>query len=307
MKIAIIGAGGVGGYFGGRIAQGGGDVIFVARGRQGEALRKNGLTIRSPSGDVVGMPVTVVEHIADIDSADVAIIAVKLWDTEQVARDLLQLAASGTTVVSLQNGVSKDETLRTQLPPNSVIGGLCYIASVIEEPGIIRHSGTLQRLVVGEFDGQTSKRVEAFVKLCCASQLDAETSPEIERLIWEKFVFLVALSATTCAIRQPIGVVRADPNCRTFLHEIIAEAAAVARSQGVNLDEGFEDERLAYIDTLPAEMISSMRHDLEHGNRLELDWLSADVVRRGRLSDVPTPMNKAVTAVLSPYAAGRAA
>ena len=307
MRIAVVGAGGVGGFFGARLAAAGDEVTFVARGRHLEAIRARGLAVHSPLGDLRVAPEAVVPSVADIPAADVVLVAVKLWDTEEVAKQLRPLAEGGAAVISLQNGVQKDDVLRAHLPESSVMGGACYISAFIEEPGVVRHNGSLQKLVFGEFGArgaEPSQRAGALLDRCAAAGITAEVSADIERVIWEKFVFLVGLSGTTSAVRQPIGVVRGTPGSRALLRDVMREAAAVGRARGVDLDAGLADERLAFCDTLPADMTSSMHNDLKHGNRLELPWLSGAVADLGRELGVPTPRNQAVADVLAPYVLG---
>lgn len=304
MRIAVVGAGGVGGYFGARLAAAGGDVSFVARGAHLEAMRRDGLRIKSPLGDLTLEQPQTVERIDALGDVDLVIVAVKLWDTETVAASLRPLVERGATVLSLQNGVHKDEILRQHLPAEAVIGGVCYIAAVIDEPGVIRHSGSLQGMVFGEYDGTRSARVQAFHDACIRAGIDARISESIERLIWEKFVFLVGLSGTTSAMRQPIGPIREHPRTRAFLLEVMREAAAVGRAKGVPLREDFADDRLTFADTLPATMTSSMHHDLQRGNRLELPWLSGGVAQFGEDTGIPTPCNRAVADILALYADG---
>ncbi|MEU8827424.1 2-dehydropantoate 2-reductase [Streptomyces sp. NPDC048636] len=304
MRIAVVGAGGVGGYFGARLAAAGGDVTFVARGTHLDAIREKGLTVRSPLGELRVSPGAVVPAIADIEGADVVLVAVKLWDTEDVARQLRPLAEGGAAVISLQNGVQKDTVLRRHLPAESVLGGVCYISAFIEEPGVVVHNGTLQRMVFGGYGGERSGPARALLDLCLKAGIEAELSTDIERAIWEKFVFLVGLSAATTAVRQPIGVVRGDAGSRSLLHEVMGEVVAVGRAGGVALDPGFADDRLAFCDTLPPSMTSSMHNDLERGHRLELAWLSGAVATLGEELGVGTPRNRAVADILSPYALG---
>ncbi|SEO31935.1 ketopantoate reductase family protein [Actinacidiphila rubida] len=307
MRIAVVGAGGVGGYFGARLAAGGDEVTFVARGAHLEAIRAGGLTVRSPLGDLRVAPDAVVPTIADVEAADVVLVAVKLWDTEDVARQLRPLAEGGAAVVSLQNGVRKDDVLRAHLPESSVMGGVCYISAFIEEPGVVRHNGSLQKLVFGEFGARAAEpslRAGALLDRCAAAGVEAEVSADVERVIWEKFVFLVGLSAATSAVRQPIGVVRGTPGSRALLLDVMREAAAVGRARGVDLDPGLADERLAFCDTLPAGMAASMFTDLRRGNRLELPWLSGAVAELGGELGVPVPRNQAVADILSPYVMG---
>lgn len=304
MKIVVIGAGGVGGYFGAKLAASGCDVTFVARGTHLRAMRADGLRIRSPGGDLHLQPVNAVEDVAAVEAADLVIVAVKLWDTEALAPKLKRLVDDGAAVVSFQNGTHKDDMLRRHLPAGALFGGVGYIASVIAEPGVIEHKGQLQRLVFGEFDGRRTPRVEAFLAACRQAGIDAEISADIARTIWEKFVFLVGLSGTTASIRQPIGPIRSHPATRAFLHDVMREVVAVGRAKGVALPADFADERLAFADTLSPDMTSSMHHDLQRGNRLELPWLSGGVASYGVETGVPTPCNRAIADVLALYADG---
>jgi 2-dehydropantoate 2-reductase len=306
VRIAVVGAGGVGGYFGARLAAAGGpgETVLVARGRHLEAIRARGLRVRSPLGDVTVPSEAVVATPREVGHADLVIVAVKLWDTEEAARQVLPLAEAGAAVLSLQNGVDKDDVMRRVLPARSLLGGVSYISAAIGEPGVVEHHAPLQKLVFGEFDGSASKRVSELLQRCLDAGIDAAAHPDIERVIWEKFVFLVGLSAATAAVRQPIGVVRSDPGARSLLHDVMREAAEVGRARGVDLDPGFADERLAFCDSLPAAMTASMYRDLVQGNRLELPWLSGAVARLGREAGVPVPRNQAVADILSPYVAG---
>lgn len=305
MRIAIVGAGGVGGYFGGRLAAAGEDVTFVARGRHLAAMRENGLKIVSPRGDAVVTGFRAVETIGEIGTADLVIVGVKLWDTEEVAAQLGPIAKAGAAIVSFQNGVNKDEVLARHVPRSAIIGGLSYIAASISEPGVIGHSGQLQKLVFGEYGGATSARCEAFLAACQKSGFDAEISGSIERLIWEKFVFLVGLSGSTTLFRTTVGPVREDATKRELLLNLMREVVTIGRAKGVPLAETFAAERLAFVDTLPPGMPSSMKVDLERGNRLELPWLSGAVVEYGRQLGIPTPANDHVVAELMPFVNGK--
>lgn len=306
MRIAVMAAGAVGGYFGARLARAGHDVAFVARGRQLEALRARGLRVESPLGDVDLPDVQVTDDPASIGAVDLVLFSVKLWDTLEAAQAVKPLFGADTAVVSFQNGVVKDDILRQSLGTAHVMGGLCYIAATIAEPGLIRHSGTLQKLVFGEYDGSLSPRVRQFRDACTGSGIDTEVSDQIERAIWEKFVFLVGLSGTTSLARTPIGPIRSHPRSRAFLHDTMREVVQVARALGVPLPSDYADDRLAFTDTVPASMTSSMHYDLEHGNRLEVPWLSGDVVERGAQLGLATPCNRAIFDILSVHSEGRA-
>lgn len=304
MKIAIMGAGGLGGYFGARLAASGQDVAFIARGAHLAAMRQGGLRIKSALGDLHLKDVRATSDPAEVGPVDVVLMSVKLWDTESAAESMKPLIGPGTAVVSFQNGVGKDDVLTRVLGPEAVMGGVCYIAAVIGEPGEIVHTGTMQKLVFGEFDGRRSERAQRFLAACVEAGIDAQLSEDIRRLIWEKFVFLVGLSGTTSSIRKPIGPIRAHPVTRAFLREVIAETVAVGKSQGVAFAEGFAEDRLRFCDTLPAQMTSSMHGDLQRGKPLELPWLSGAVAEMGRAAGVPTPANSAIRDVLALYVDG---
>jgi 2-dehydropantoate 2-reductase len=307
MRIAVMGAGGVGGYFGARLALAGHDVTFIARGAHLAALRERGLRVESPLGSWHLPDLRVTDTPASVGEVDTVLFGVKLWDTETAAEAIRPLVGAQTAVVSFQNGVVKDEILRRVLGPACVMGGVCYIAATIAEPGLIRHTGTMQKLVFGEYDGSASPRAQAFHAACVGAGIDAELSPRIAQTVWEKFVFLVGLSGTTAAARVPIGPIRSTPRTRAFLHDVMDEVVQVARAEGVALPADFAAGRLAFCDGLPATMTSSMHNDLERGGRLEVPWLSGDVVARGARLGVATPCNRALFDLLSVHAEGKAA
>lgn len=305
MKIAMMGSGGVGGFFGGRLARAGQDVTFVARGSHLAAMRENGLTIENePQGTLHVPDVRVTDDPATIGKVDLVILSVKLWDTEAAALQVKPIVGPGTAVLSLQNGVIKDDIMRRVFGDKAVMGGVCYVATHIARPGVIHQTGTMQRIVVGEYDGSKSARVEALHRALAASGVTAELSDDVRRSIWEKYVFLVGLSATTTSMRKTLGPIRSNPQTRAFLQDVIREVVAVGRAHGVALPADYADSRMAFGDTLPADMTSSMHHDLEKGNRLELDWLSGGVVRLGKEKGIPTPCNRAVCDILALHAGG---
>ena len=306
MRIVMMGSGGVGGFFGGRLARAGEDVAFVARGAHLEAMRRDGLTIENqPQGDIHVGKVRASEDPAALGPADLVILSVKLWDTESAARQIKPIVGPDTAVLSLQNGVIKDEILRREFPERSVMGGVAYVATHIARPGVIHQTGTMQRIIVGEYDGHISERAKKLHEALLRSGVAAELSGDVRRAIWEKFVFLVGLSATTTATRRPLGAVRENPRSRAFLLEVMREVVRVGRAHGVALPEDFAEQRLAFADTLPYDMTSSMAHDLERGNPLEVEWLSGGVVKLGSEAGVATPANDAVCAILAVHAAGR--
>jgi 2-dehydropantoate 2-reductase len=307
MRIAIMGSGGVGGYFGARLALGGADVTFIARGAHLAAMQENGLRVESPLGDMHVAKPKATDDPATLGQVDLVLFSVKLWDTETAAHAITPLVGPDTGVISFQNGVHKDEVLRRVLGEQAVMGGVSYIAATIAEPGLIRHSGKMQKLVFGEYDGTTSGRVTRLRDACAAAGIDHELSSRIRQTIWEKFIFLVGLSGTTATARVPIGAIRSNERSRAFLHDVMDEAVQVARADGVALPADYANDRLAFCDQLPATMTSSMHNDLERGSRLEVPWLSGDVVSRGQRLGIPTPCNRAILDILSVHSEGRSA
>ena len=304
MRIAIIGAGGVGGYFGARLQQAGADVHFVARGAHLAAMRRDGLTVESPLGDLHLPTVNVTEHPADIGQADIVWLSVKLWDMDSAVQSMRPLIGPETGIISFQNGVQKDDVLRAAFGDTAVMGGVAYIATNIDRPGVIKHTGTMQRLIFGEYDGSRSPRAETLLDFCLRGGINAELSDDVRKAIWEKFVFLVALSGSTTTMRETIGPIRSNPRSRIFLMDLMRETVAVGRALGVALPADFADQRMSFVDGLPDAMTSSMHHDLKAGKRLEVSWLSGGVAQLGEKAGVPTPMNRAVWEILALYEAG---
>jgi 2-dehydropantoate 2-reductase len=304
MRIVIMGAGGLGGYFGARLAAAGNDVAFIARGKHLEAMLQNGLQVTSARGDLHLRDVVATDQPAALSPADVIMVAVKLWDTEAAAEAIKPLVGPETAVVSFQNGVSKDEALTRILGRDAVIGGVGQIGVVIAGPGVIAHTGTMAKLIFGEFDNRRSRRVEALLDACISAGIDAEIPPDINLAIWEKFAFLVPMAACTAGMRSPIGPIRANPQTRGFLLDVMREVVAVGRALGVALPEDYVEQRAAFIEALPPQMTASMAGDLARGNRLELPWLSGAVVELGRKVGVPTPLNRAVADILALYVDG---
>jgi 2-dehydropantoate 2-reductase len=308
MKIAMMGSGGVGGFFGGRLAHAGCDVSFIARGAHLAAMRERGLLIESQAhGDIRVPKVRAADDPAEIGPVDFVILSVKLWDTEAAIRQMRPMLKAGTAVLSLQNGVIKDDILRRELGDAPVMGGVCYVATTIARPGVILQTGTMQRVVIGEYDGRASERARLLHEALAKSGANAELSTDVRRAIWEKYAFLVGISATTAAMRTTIGPIRKNPRSRAFLLEIFRETVAVGRAHGIALPADYADACLARADGLPEEMTASMAHDLQRGNRLEVEWLSGGVAQLGAAKGVPTPANRAVWDILALYAGGKTA
>lgn len=305
MKIAIIGTGGVGGYFGGRLAENGNDVWFVARGRHLEEIRRCGLRVKSRLGDILVKPANATDTTSAIGPVDLVVIAVKLWDTDAAIEAAKPLLGPDTAVVSLQNGIDATERLVAALGAERVLGGTCQIAAAISGPGIIRHTGTLARITVGELDGRPSARTDAFGAACKKAGIDAAISTDIERAIWEKFAFLSSFSGVTSLTRLPKGPIMADPDTRELFQSALTEAIAVARARGVRVGNDLLEKLMNFADGLPDDMKSSMLGDLERGSRLEVSWLSGKVASLGALLNVPVPVHRVIYQALKPYANGR--
>src|SRR5258707_5907198 len=247
MKIAMMGSGGVGGFFGGRLANAGYDVSFIARGAHLKAMRERGLTIENEAqGDIHVPKVHATDDPASLGRVDLVILSVKLWDTESAAQSIKPIVGPNTGVLSLQNGVIKDEILRGVFPGGAVMGGVAYVATHISRPGVIHQVGTMQRIVVGEYDGHASQRATFLHEALVKSGVAAELSADVRRAIWEKYVFLVALSATTASMRSTLGPIRENPQTRAFLLDVMREVVAVGRAHGVNLPEDYAQARAGF-------------------------------------------------------------
>ena len=300
-----MGSGGVGGYFGGRLLQGGHDVTFIARGRHLAAMKANGLRLNSTHGDAL-LKVRAVEQPAEIGGpVDVVMFGVKLWDTEGAATQIKPIVGPDTQVIPFQNGVESIERLRKFFPEKSVMGGSAYIASRISEPGVIEHIGQMGRLQFGTLVPSQRPAADRFLAACKESKLNAEIAEDIVAANWEEFVFLVALSTATAASRAPLGVIRGDPDLRWMMEQAMRETWAVGRARGVKLADDFVEKRMKFAETLPAEMKASMAHDLEAGNRIEAPWLCGAVARMAREAGLDAPVNRTAFAALKPFVNGR--
>ena len=307
MKIVAMGSGGVGGYFGGRLAASGADVTFIARGEHLKAIERDGLKILSANGDMTLKPVKATDDPASIGHADLVMIAVKLWSTEDAARTIEPLMGPKSAVVTWQNGVVAEDILIKQYGKERVIGGVSNIAALIEAPGVIRHNGAMARLIFAELDGKPSKRIEAFAALCKQAHIEHVVSDDITRAIWQKFIFLASFSGMTCVTRLSIGPVRSDPETRAILKAALNEVVAIGRAKGVSLPDDQAEQSLAWADNLPPTMVASMLGDLNRGNRLELPWLSGTVVKLGEELGVATSVHKFIYTVLKLHADGKSA
>jgi 2-dehydropantoate 2-reductase len=303
MKIAIFGSGGVGGYFGGKLAAAGEDVTFLARGSQLTALQQDGLRISSPLGDVHVPKVQATDRTQAVGPVDVVLFTVKMYDVDATAATLAPLVGPETVVITLQNGVDAVDMVAKHVGEHHVVGGAAYIVVVVDQPGHLRHT-TGQSLVFGERDGRRSDRLVAFEEAGKRAGFDAKASTRVESDLWVKFVRLSAWSGMTAATRSAMGVIREDPALFDMMMTATNEAIAVGRARGVAFPDDIVESTLRMIPNFPATSKSSMLEDLERGRRLELPWLSGAVARLGREAGVPTPVHQFITAILTPFVNG---
>jgi 2-dehydropantoate 2-reductase len=303
MRIAIFGSGGVGGYFGGKLAAAGEDVTFLARGAHLAALQQDGLHIASPLGDVYVPKVQAADRPQAVGPVDVVLFTVKLYDVDASAATLAPLIGPDTVVITMQNGVDAVDMVAKHVGERHVAGGAAYIVAVIDKPGYIRHT-TAQQIVFGERDGRRSDRLVAFEEAGLRAGFQAKASTDVTADLWVKFVRLATWSGMTTVTRSPMGVIRDTPETFELMVAAIQEVIDVGRAKGVSLPADLMETTLAMIKGFPAASKSSMLEDIERGRRLELPWLSGAVVRIGREVGVPTPIHQFITTILTPLVNG---
>jgi 2-dehydropantoate 2-reductase len=293
MYIAVFGAGAVGGYFGGRLAQAGEDVVFIARGDHLKAMQARGLRIDSIEGDFVVDPIQATDDPTEVGVADAILVSVKAWQVPEAAEAMRSMIGPQTFVVPLENGVEAPSQLAEILGKSQVLGGLCRIISALVEPGRIRHAGIAPTVTFGELDGHPSERAErlwqAFEK---AKGVTPSIAPDVRVAMWEKFLFIAALSGVGAVTRAPVGVLRSLPETRHMLEEAMEEILAVAHALGIALSEEIVDETMAFIDGLPENGTASMQRDVMAGRPSELDSQNGAVVRLGREAGIATPTHR---------------
>ncbi len=303
MRIAILGSGGVGGYFGGRLAASGADVAFIARGAHLDAMRTQGLRILSPQGDVHIPRVTATDDPAAIGPVDVVFFTVKLYDTEGALRLLPPLVGPRTLVVPFQNGVDSAAALTRAVGADHVAGGTAYVMSVVDEPGVIRHTA-MARLVFGPLDSGRPEVLQQLLSACHRAGFEATLSDRILVDVWTKFARLTVFSGMTSIARSPIGVVRSSPDLTALMEAALHESIAVARGRQIPLPHSLFGDVMSSLASLPHNAKSSMLEDLERGRRIELPWLSGALVRIGDEVGVATPTHKLIVALLAPHVGG---
>ncbi len=303
MRIAIVGAGGVGAAYGALLAQSGQDVALLARGAHLDAIRSRGLIVER-NGESRSLRLQASADAGELGIADVVIFAVKLWSTEEAGAAARPLVGPDTLVVSLQNGVDSLDRLSPILGRDRVVGGVAQISAVIAEPGRVVHRSPFARIIVGEPEGGSSARVGAFVEACTTAGIEARQSEAISVELWSKFVFIASLSAACGLFRANVGPIRADSETRAFLIRLIEEAVAVGRAEGIAFPEDQAARTVGFVEMLPPGMRASLLDDLERGQRLELPWLTGRVIAGGSAHGVPTPASESVALALKLHIAG---
>ena len=304
MKIAVFGSGGVGGYFGAKLAAAGEEVTFLARGAHLKAMQDDGLHVESPQGSFHLPKVQATDRPQAIGPVDVVLFTVKMYDVDASAATLKPLIGPDTAVITLQNGVEAMDMVAAHVGADHVAGGAAYIVVVVDRPGHLRHT-VAQNLVFGERDGRRSDRLIAFEEAGKRAGFGAKASPQVDADLWIKFVRLSTWSGMTSVTRSPMGVVRDDPALFGMMMTAIDEAIAVGSARGITFPSDIIESTLGMIKNFPANSKSSMLEDLERGRRLELPWLSGAVVRLGKEAGVPAPTHQFITAVLTPFANGQ--
>lgn len=304
MKWIVMGAGGVGGYFGGRLAQAGEEVWLVARGEHLDALRRDGLRVESVAGDFRLDSVHAVEDPSEAGEADVVLVAVKSWQTHDAARALRPVVGPGTVVASLQNGATAAEEIGAVVGTEHVLGGTCRLVAFLAGPGAVTHAGLEPTVVLGELDGRRTERARRVADALDGCQgVQAILSDDIQRDIWTKFLFIASVSGVGAAARVSLDRCRAVPETRALLESAMREVEAVARARGVALAQDVVDATLRFVDGLPEGATASMQRDIMDGRPSELESQNGTVVLLGRELGVPTPTHDALYAVLKPQEA----
>ncbi len=298
MRIAVLGSGGIGGYYGALLARSGHDVVFIARGAHPEAMQRRGLTVRTSEGEST-IPVTASADTAGVGTVDLVLFSVKSYDTATAAQALTPLMARDTAVITFQNGLDNVEAIAAAAGPEAVLPGVVYVALQLIGPGVILRTGGEGKVVFGELSGILTERVQRIADAFRQSGIALEVTPDIRRVLWDKFLFITGIGGVTALARSGIGPLLASAAGRSLLHAACAEIVAVAQAEGAHLQPAAVEATLAQAATLPAPWRSSMARDLKEGRRLEVDALSGAVVRRGIKHGIPTPVHQTIVACLS--------
>lgn len=299
MKIAIIGTGGVGGYFGAKLAQAGNEVTFLARGEHLKVIQKNGLTVKSILGDFRVENIKATDKISNIEKPDLVIISVKAWQVKGIGEELKPILKSDTTIIPLQNGVLAADELSENIDRNHILGGLCRIISKIEAPGVINHFGVTPTIVFGELDKSKTERLARIQNVFNAAGIESRISDDIEADIWKKFIS-ICVSGLLAVSNTTYGELRELKETRNLMVELINEVYILSKKIGVNIEEGFVDKTVSFIDTYPSDSTSSLTRDVWERKPSEIEYQNGTVVRLGEKYGVATPINRFVYSCILP-------
>ncbi len=300
MRIAIMGSGGVGGYYGGLLACAGHDVTFIARGAHLAAIRAHGLQIKSVHGDLTIAPAQATDNPAGVGPVELVLVTVKTTATDEAARAIRPLVGPATVVLSLQNGIDAAERIGAVVGLEHMLGGATWVSSTIEAPGVIRQESQFRRIVLGELDGRITSRAQAVYEALQSTGATVELSANIRQVLWTKFVFIAALSGVGAITRLPVGDYRQVPETRDLLVRLMREVEAIARASGIALEANVVDQALAVVDNAAPGIQSSMQRDVAAGRPSELESMIGVLGRKGRELGVPTPVADMVYAALLP-------
>ncbi len=298
MKIAVVGAGGVGGYFGGKLVAAGVDATFVVRGRTLDALRSRGLRVQSIDGDFAVPRVNATDRPSE--PVDAVLMTVKAWQIREAAAQIAPIVGQDTIVVPLENGIDAPDELASVLPRRNVAGGLCALVSFVVEPGVIKHAGGSPFIMFGELDNRVTPRAAALRDALRSAGIKADIADDIQKSMWSKFVFIAPMSGVGAATRVPAGVWRSIPETRALAERVIREVMAVAAARGVRFDDDMVEKTMHRFDGLPADATASLQRDVIGGKPSELEAQLGAAVRLGRESGVPTPAIETLYAALLP-------
>jgi 2-dehydropantoate 2-reductase len=304
MRIAVMGTGGTGGYFGGLLARAGEEVTFIARGAHLEAIRKNGLAVESVLAGDFSISATATDNPNDIGPVDFVLFCVKAYDNAAAAEQIRPLIGPKTVVLSVQNGIDNEEKIGRIVGPEHVVGCVSYVSSTIKSPGVIAQTGGPGTLVFGEMQGGTSARTEALQNTLQNSGITAELHPDIQIALWQKFLGICGVNGITALTRLPMGEIVACKETHNLMRGTMQEVETVARASGANLPEGCVDQSMNFFSSMAPSVRGSMYYDLAAGRRLELEVLNGTVVRLGGEHGIPTPINFVIYAALKPYLDG---
>ena len=299
MKIAIIGTGGVGGYFGAKLAQAGNEVTFLARGEHLKAIQKNGLTVKSILGDFRVENIKTTDKISNIEKPDLVIISVKAWQVKGIGEELKPILKSDTTIIPLQNGVLAADELMENIDRKHILGGLCRIISKIEAPGVINHFGVTPTIVFGELDKSKTERLARIQNVFNAAGIELRISDDIEADIWKKFIS-ICVSGLLAVSNTTYGELRELKETRNLMVELINEVYILSKKIGVNIEEGFVDKTVSFIDSYPSDSTSSLTRDVWERKPSEIEYQNGTVVRLGEKYGVATPINRFVYSCILP-------